>query len=179
MFLKLLSRNDIKLFNCVFNPPNATICWDQLKFLCLEKARLVGDTIGIILSGSPCLETLELDKCYGVCRIDATSKNFKNLVLTNYGMSHRLADSLGRHRDDIEEELLSGLLSSLGHVKDITLGDYNCLDALSRLRDKGFQFSIVGAEDRITQLMDGTVAVAQPRHRRRRKELKRNKNMMM
>nr|GEW06970.1 hypothetical protein [Tanacetum cinerariifolium] len=81
----------------------------------------------------------------------------------NYLGSHRLADSLGRHRDDIEEELLSGLLSSLAHVKDITLGDYNCLDALSRLRDKGFQFSRVGAdgdEDRITELMDGAVAAA-------------------
>nr|GEX52799.1 preproricin [Tanacetum cinerariifolium] len=39
--------------------------------------------------------------------------------------------------------------------------------------------SNVGAEDRITQLMDGPVAAAQPRHRRRRKELKRNKNMMI
>nr|GEX72218.1 hypothetical protein [Tanacetum cinerariifolium] len=155
----------IKLYNCVFCPPNATICWDQLKFLSLKKARLVGDLIGITLSGSPCLETLELHNCYGVSRIDASSKKFKNLVLTNYGMrySHRLADSLGRHRDDIEEELLSGLLSSLAHVKDITLGDYNCLDVLSRLRDKGFQFSRVGAdgdEDRITELMDGAVAAA-------------------
>nr|GFA54922.1 hypothetical protein [Tanacetum cinerariifolium] len=100
----------IKLYNCVFCPPNATICWDQLKFLSLKKARLVGDSIGIILSGSPCLETLDL-----------------------------------------------------AHVKDITLGDYNCLDALSRLRDKGFQFSRVGAdgdEDRITELMDGAVAAA-------------------
>nr|GFC85020.1 hypothetical protein [Tanacetum cinerariifolium] len=85
--------------------------------------------------------TLELHNCYGVSRIHASSKKFKKWVLTNYSMSHRLADSLGRHRDNIEEELLSGLLSSLSHVKDITLGDYNCLDALSRLRDKGFQFS--------------------------------------
>nr|GEY75380.1 hypothetical protein [Tanacetum cinerariifolium] len=70
----------------------------------------------------------------------------------NYLSSHRFADSLGRHRGDIEEELLSGLLSSLGHVKDIALGDYNCLYALSRLRDKSFQFSRDGAdgdEDRI------------------------------
>nr|GEZ96374.1 hypothetical protein [Tanacetum cinerariifolium] len=113
---------------------------------------IVGDLIGIILSGSPCLETLELHNCYGVSRIHASSKKFKNLVLTNYGMSHRLADSLGRHRDDIEEELLSGLLSSLAHAKDITLGDYNCLD-----------FSRVGAdgdEYRITELMDGAVAAA-------------------
>nr|GEV61663.1 putative reverse transcriptase domain-containing protein [Tanacetum cinerariifolium] len=177
----------IKLFNCVFNPLNATICWDQLKFLCLEKARLVGDSIGKILSGSPCLETLELDNYYGVSRIDATSKNFKNLLLTNYGMSfslvkadfnylgsHRFADSLRRHRDDIEEELLSGLLSSLGHVKDITLGDYNCLDALSHLRDK---VGADGDEDRFTELWMELLPL-QPRHRLR-KELKRKKNMMM
>nr|GEY51623.1 hypothetical protein [Tanacetum cinerariifolium] len=59
----------------------------------------------------------------------------------HFNSSHRFADLLGRHRDDIEEELLTGLLSSLGRVKDITLGDYNSLDALSRLRDKGFKFS--------------------------------------
>ncbi|GJX08276.1 hypothetical protein Tco_0196208 [Tanacetum coccineum] len=108
-------------------------------------ARLVGDSIGKILSRSPCLETLELDNCYGVSRIDATSNNFKNLVLTNYGMSHRFADSLGRHRDDIEEELLSDLLSSLSHVKDITLGDKVGAD---------------GDKDRITELMDGTFVAA-------------------
>nr|GEW98376.1 transcription initiation factor TFIID subunit 13 [Tanacetum cinerariifolium] len=60
-----------------------------------------------------------------------------------------------------------------------------CKDALAALvkqpvnkkkRTKRVEF---GAEDRIIQLMDGTVVAAQPRHRRRSKELKRNKNMMI
>nr|GEY06393.1 hypothetical protein [Tanacetum cinerariifolium] len=51
--------------------------------------------------------------------------------------------------------------------------------AISTALDGRPVFSIVRAEDKITQLMDGTVAVVQPRHKRRRKELKRNKNMMM
>nr|GEW89493.1 ribonuclease H-like domain-containing protein [Tanacetum cinerariifolium] len=44
------------------------------------------DSIGKILSGSPCLETLELKGCYGVRRIDVASKSVKNLVFSEYGI---------------------------------------------------------------------------------------------
>nr|GFC40308.1 hypothetical protein [Tanacetum cinerariifolium] len=44
------------------------------------------------------------------------------------------------YREDIvEEEMLKGLLQSLGHVNEITLGDY-CFKVLSRLEATGFQF---------------------------------------
>ncbi|GKA58238.1 ribonuclease H-like domain-containing protein [Tanacetum coccineum] len=180
----------MKLFCCVFNPPNGAIRWDNLKYLRISKGKLDDDSLGKLLSGSPCLETLELDDCYGIRRIDFTSKRFKNLVLSNYGSEFRypvgadyidtieinapymlsltikyklylekllllnvsslvkadldylgsrhFAEKLGRTRDDIEEELLRGLLPSLGHVNEITLGD-NCLQVLSSLKDKGFQ----------------------------------------
>nr|GEV56854.1 hypothetical protein [Tanacetum cinerariifolium] len=179
--------------SCKFNPPNGKICWDKLKFLHIFWGKLDGDSIGKILSGSPCLETLELENCSDVGRIDTTSKRFKNLVLTdcnteyrrnyigadyidtfeinapymlsltikgkmcfenfllldvsslvkadlNYRGNHHFADKLGRRRDDIEDELLRGLLSSLGHVNEIALGNHNCLKALSRLEATGFQF---------------------------------------
>ncbi|GKB07458.1 ribonuclease H-like domain-containing protein [Tanacetum coccineum] len=178
----------MKLSRCVFNPPNGAIRWDKLKFLCIDD--LNEDSIGKILSRSPCLETLQLNDCCGFRRINVTSKSVKNLVLSGYGYrhpgadyyidtleinapyissltiegkmylekfllenvsslvkahlnylgSHHFAADLGRHRDDIEEELLQGLLSSLDHVNEIALGDYNCLQALSRLEATGFQF---------------------------------------
>ncbi|GJZ78815.1 hypothetical protein Tco_0643652 [Tanacetum coccineum] len=37
-----------------------------------------------ILSGSPCLESLELKNCPGYRRIDVTSRNVKKLVFSNY-----------------------------------------------------------------------------------------------
>nr|GEY76150.1 hypothetical protein [Tanacetum cinerariifolium] len=144
----------MKLFCCVFNPPNGAIRWDNLKYLCISKGKLDDDSLGKMLSESPCLETLELEDCYGIRQIDFTSKRFKNLVLSNYSPSlvkadldylgsRHFAKKLGRTRDDIEEELLRGLLPSFGHV-------------LSSLKDKGFQLFTVGVdadEDRITELI--------------------------
>ncbi|GJV33122.1 hypothetical protein Tco_1393522 [Tanacetum coccineum] len=40
--------------------------------------------IGKIISGSPCLEYLELKDCHGYRRIDVTSKSVKKLVLFEY-----------------------------------------------------------------------------------------------
>ncbi|GKC02064.1 ribonuclease H-like domain-containing protein [Tanacetum coccineum] len=205
----------MKLSSCLFNPPNGTIRWDKLKFLYISQGKLVGDSIGKILSGSPCLETLDLYCCYGVGRIDATSKRFKNLVLNYYGdkytrgieadyidtieinapnmlsltikgnlslekllllnvtslakvdldyqVNYKFAEVLGRDRYDIQEELLRGLLQSLRHVNEITLG-YECFEALSCLRAKGFQVfrgtdddisrvGVDGDEDIITELI--------------------------
>ncbi|GJS33588.1 ribonuclease H-like domain-containing protein [Tanacetum coccineum] len=53
----------MKLSQCEFNPPNGAIRWDKLKCLCIDRWTLDGDLIGKILSGSPCLETLELNNC--------------------------------------------------------------------------------------------------------------------
>ena len=76
----------MKISHCLFNPPDGAIRWDKLKCLCLDNGKLDDDSIEKILSGSPCLETLELDCCYGVSWIDITSKRFKNLVLNGYGI---------------------------------------------------------------------------------------------
>nr|GFA47012.1 hypothetical protein [Tanacetum cinerariifolium] len=42
------------------------------------------DMIEKILSGSPCLESLELIDCYGYTRIDVTSKSVKKLVFSEH-----------------------------------------------------------------------------------------------
>nr|GEX73248.1 hypothetical protein [Tanacetum cinerariifolium] len=171
----------MKLSRCVLNPPNGR---GNLKFLCIRYMNLDEDSIGNILSGSPCLETLELYSCNGVRRIDVASNSVKNLVLSDYGYvgpgyidtleinapyilsltikgnldlekilllnissliivelvyvcTNYFARKLGRAREDIEDELLKGLLTNLRHVNEITLRN-NCVEVFSRMKKKGF-----------------------------------------
>ncbi|GJV21681.1 thiamine thiazole synthase, chloroplastic-like protein [Tanacetum coccineum] len=69
---------------CVFNPPNGAISWERLECLCLYYVTLNEDMIEKILSGSPCLESLELIDCDGYTRIDVTSKSVKKLVFSKH-----------------------------------------------------------------------------------------------
>ncbi|GJS93946.1 zinc finger, CCHC-type containing protein [Tanacetum coccineum] len=56
-------------------------------------------------------------------------------------VSNHFSEVLRRDPHEIEEELLRGLLSSLGHVNEIALGTLcDCLEARSCLEAKGFQF---------------------------------------
>nr|GEZ08698.1 RNA-directed DNA polymerase, eukaryota [Tanacetum cinerariifolium] len=135
---------------CRFNPPNGAISWERLKCLCLCCVTLDEDMIEKILSGSPCLESLELNICFGYRWIDVTSKSVKKLfskynsysklvlrelvfldvsslikTVLDYYMDRELDYSIdGRKSGIFDEEVFGGLLESLGHVKDITLGDY-------------------------------------------------------
>ncbi|GKF96204.1 ribonuclease H-like domain-containing protein [Tanacetum coccineum] len=68
-----------------FNPP--AICWDKLKFLRIDNGKLDEDLIGKVLSGSPCLETLELNDCYLVGRIPKS-------LFGNFGVLERLSSNL-------------------------------------------------------------------------------------
>nr|GEZ07070.1 hypothetical protein [Tanacetum cinerariifolium] len=104
-----------------------------------------------ILSGSPCLKSLELDRCYGYRQIDVTSKSVKKLVLFEYycGVETKediidcikinapYISSLTNKRYEefviFAEEIFGGLLESLGHVENITFGDH-CSELLSRLK---------------------------------------------
>ncbi|GKB03266.1 hypothetical protein Tco_0831355 [Tanacetum coccineum] len=110
------------------------------------RRKLDEDSIGKILSESPCLETLELDDCYGEDYIDTIEINvpymlsltiksylyLEKLLLLNmsslvkadldYLINYRFADRRGRIEYDIGEEMLKGLLPSLDHVNEITLG---------------------------------------------------------
>ncbi|GJV89272.1 ribonuclease H-like domain-containing protein [Tanacetum coccineum] len=161
----------MKLSRCVSNPPNGCC---NINFLCIENTKLDEDSIGKILSQSPCLETLELYGCHGVRRIDVTSNSVQNLVFSGYGCvwagyiatleinapyilsltikgtldlekilllnisslvkveldfvgSNDFVEELGRTLEDIEDELLQGLLRNLGYVNEITLRN-NCLE---------------------------------------------------
>ncbi|GJW90153.1 ribonuclease H-like domain-containing protein, partial [Tanacetum coccineum] len=88
----------IKVSRCVFNPPNGAIRWDKLKFLCIDGGELDGDLIGTILSGSPCLKTLELNEC------DVDGRIAKSLF-GNFGVLERLSceiETYKRISDDDE-----------------------------------------------------------------------------
>ncbi|PWA81769.1 F-box domain, Leucine-rich repeat domain, L domain-like protein [Artemisia annua] len=58
--------------------------------------------------------------------------------LVNVELDYSNVEYFGSSQEDVEEEMLRGLLQSLGHVIKITLGD-SCLEVLSRLEDEGFQ----------------------------------------
>ena len=77
------SFTHMKLDGCVFKPTGA-ISWTNLKSLCIVRGNLDENLIKNILSGSPLLETLNLQNCAGFLRIDITSKGVKNLVFAGY-----------------------------------------------------------------------------------------------
>ncbi|KAL7591879.1 hypothetical protein Lser_V15G31892 [Lactuca serriola] len=69
--------NELRVGGCMLNPV-AGISWKSLRSLCIsEHIRLDEDLIENILSGSPVLETLELDDCYGFRRLNITSRVLK------------------------------------------------------------------------------------------------------
>ncbi|KAL4559160.1 hypothetical protein LXL04_031294 [Taraxacum kok-saghyz] len=72
---------DLRLDRCMINPVGA-ISWKNLTSLCISNCCLNDDMIENILSGSPVLETLVLDGCFGYTRLDITSNSVKNLVLS-------------------------------------------------------------------------------------------------
>ncbi|CAI9301937.1 unnamed protein product [Lactuca saligna] len=73
----------LRLYSCKLNPSGA-ISWTNLRRLCISWGHIDEDLIENILSGSPVLETLVLNYCYGYRRLDITSKSVKKLVFSGY-----------------------------------------------------------------------------------------------
>ncbi|KAL4563361.1 hypothetical protein LXL04_027402 [Taraxacum kok-saghyz] len=82
-FLTSSCFTSLKLEFCTFTPTVA-ISWRNLRSLFINRMKLDEDLIENILSGSPQLETLVLDSCYGFSLLNITSKSVKNLVLAGY-----------------------------------------------------------------------------------------------
>ncbi|KAL8255989.1 hypothetical protein R6Q59_031056 [Mikania micrantha] len=74
---------DLNLTYCQFNPDGA-IRWEKLLSLRVSNVSLDEDLMENILSGSPVLETLELNECFGFRRLNITSKSVKKLVFDGY-----------------------------------------------------------------------------------------------
>ncbi|GJR51730.1 F-box protein-like protein [Tanacetum coccineum] len=75
--------NHLKLKFCLLKPSGA-ISWSKLKNLSISDVELDEESIQNILSGSPLLETLEFNECFGFRWIDITLKSVKNLVFCGY-----------------------------------------------------------------------------------------------
>ncbi|KAL4559161.1 hypothetical protein LXL04_031295 [Taraxacum kok-saghyz] len=148
---------DLRLDRCMINPIGA-ISWKNLTSLHISDCCLNEVMIENILSGSPILETLVLNGCFGYTRLDITSNSVKNLVLSGSMGSFNdseLKDAIEINAPNIlsltiqhqfkeffmevEQEILKNYIKNLGHVKELRIGDL-CYEALSRLRDKGFVF---------------------------------------
>lgn len=84
---------DLALSGCIFNP-TGEIKWNKLRSLSISHGNLDEDLIENILSGSPVLETLVLDNCYGYRRLNVTSKSVKNLVFSGYMVPDEVSDDL-------------------------------------------------------------------------------------
>ncbi|GJY36909.1 retrovirus-related pol polyprotein from transposon TNT 1-94 [Tanacetum coccineum] len=141
LFFNNSSLISIKLSRCVFDPPNGSIPLDKLKGIDVTSKSIKN----LVLSGyeyrhpgaDNYIDTLEINAPY-ILSLTIEGKmylekffleNVSSLVkaVLNYLGSNYFAEELRRDQYDIEEELLQGLLSSLGHVNEIVLGDYNCL----------------------------------------------------
>ncbi|CAI9292388.1 unnamed protein product [Lactuca saligna] len=95
--------------------PVGGISWKSLRSLCISEYRsLDEDLIENILSGTPVLETLELNLCYGYRLLNITSKSVKNLVIFGYEVPY------GKSEADIIEINAPNILS-------LTMGGWNFL----------------------------------------------------
>nr|GEV69748.1 hypothetical protein [Tanacetum cinerariifolium] len=115
----------LKLGYCVFNPTGA-VSWKNLKSLCISYAKLDEDLIQNILSGSPVLETLELNYCYGFMY------ETDDYLINGFHEEEYINDMTE------EEEMLKGFVLNLRHVKELKLG-FACFEVLSRVEAKGFE----------------------------------------
>ncbi|XP_071705427.1 uncharacterized protein [Rutidosis leptorrhynchoides] len=77
------SITKLTLKGCIFTHTGA-ICWENLKSLCIQRGIINEDLIENIQTGSPMLETLELENCSGYMRLNITSKSIKNLIFSGY-----------------------------------------------------------------------------------------------
>lgn len=115
----------MKLSWCLFNPPNGAISWERLKSLCISCGTLNEDMLEKILSGSICLETLELNDCYGYRRIDIISKSVKTLVFSGYNSHHELFT--------FDEAYIDGIQINAPYISSLTIEDELVLRELALL----------------------------------------------
>ncbi|GKD39494.1 hypothetical protein Tco_1259701 [Tanacetum coccineum] len=94
------------------------------------------DMIEKILSGSPCLESLELNDCYGYRRIDVTSKSVKKLVFFGY-------DSNAAYEEDYIDciKINAPYISSLTIKGELSLRELVLLN-VSSLEEVNLKYSM-------------------------------------
>ncbi|XP_071697143.1 F-box protein At5g03100-like [Rutidosis leptorrhynchoides] len=127
---------DLKVAGCVFNP-TAAISWKQLRTLCISEVKLDEGLIENILCGSPLLETLKLEDCYGYRRLNISSKSIKNLVFDGY-----LVPRYDHFEDNEVIEINAPYILSLKIESVLSLWKLRLLDVSSLV--KAYLFYIFG-----------------------------------
>nr|XP_043613770.1 F-box/LRR-repeat protein 25-like [Erigeron canadensis]XP_043613771.1 F-box/LRR-repeat protein 25-like [Erigeron canadensis] len=92
---------DLTLAGCLLDPFEG-ISWKNLRTLYIKHGIMDDDLMETILSGTPLLETLNLEYCYGYGRLDITSKSLKNLVISGYVFPEYLDSDSDDHVDFVE-----------------------------------------------------------------------------
>ncbi|GJT62694.1 ubiquitin-activating enzyme E1 1-like protein isoform X2 [Tanacetum coccineum] len=140
------------------------ICWKNLRTLAITFGRFDDDLFRSIISGSPVLETLVLDSCYGFEVLDISNDSVKNFVICGYSSEmdtlrinaphiesltikdviKSVAETINYEDQDVEKTPVSSSdkkrgrprkQSYLGNVKD---GDIIFHQVLASLKSKGF-----------------------------------------
>ncbi|GJS95734.1 ribonuclease H-like domain-containing protein [Tanacetum coccineum] len=134
----------IALSCCLLDPPNGAISWGRLESLCISCGTLDEDMLEKILSGSPCLETLQ---SRGGDYIDCVKINapyissltiegelvLRELALLNVSsLVEAHLDYSIDWREISHVQIFRGLIESLNNFTDITIG-YHFSEFLSRL----------------------------------------------
>nr|XP_043621347.1 F-box protein At5g03100-like [Erigeron canadensis] len=118
----------LHLGECVYDP-TGPISWANLTSLSISNGKLSHDLIANILSGSPLLDTLRLDCCYGYSRLDITSKSVKHLEFSGYTAQEDEYDDL----DDIIE-INAPYISSLTIIDSLMLAKLLLLEVSSLVK---------------------------------------------
>ncbi|KAM0071471.1 putative leucine-rich repeat domain superfamily, F-box-like domain superfamily [Helianthus debilis subsp. tardiflorus] len=142
----------LKLSGCVFNPVG-DINWSKLNKLWISHANLDEGLIENMLSGSPGLETLVLDNCYGYRRVNITSKSVKKLVFSGYMVPD---DDDDDDVEDVVEINAPGVLSLAIH-DDLLLVDVWSLVEADLDYTKGGHYDTTTPKEAEEQMLKGFI----------------------
>ncbi|GJY24387.1 F-box protein-like protein, partial [Tanacetum coccineum] len=95
----------LKLVECYFDDYIDVICWNNLRTFTITFGRFDDDLFRSIISGSPVLETLVLDSCYGFEVLDISNDSVKNFVICGYSSE---MDTLRINAPHIESLTIKG-----------------------------------------------------------------------
>ncbi|KAG8371910.1 hypothetical protein BUALT_Bualt12G0012000 [Buddleja alternifolia] len=77
------SMTKLNLRRCDIAPPGS-MRWGSLTSLSIAEVELSESVMGVVLSGCPVLEYLELTKCWGLSRLELNTRSLRELVLKSW-----------------------------------------------------------------------------------------------
>ncbi|GJT37031.1 ubiquitin-activating enzyme E1 1-like protein isoform X2 [Tanacetum coccineum] len=109
------------------------ICWNNLRTFTITFGRFDDDLFRSIISGSPVLETLVLDSCYGFEVLDISNDSVKNFVICGYSSE---MDTLRINAPHIESLTIKEC--SFATCDESSAASVANVPVLASLKSKGF-----------------------------------------